>query len=485
MKLTKFVLAVCGADEHIKRVNISIQLLKHFSKQEIIVVTDFTRNKIAIEHTNIIAVTTPKHLNNHQAAIYLKTGLYRFLAPGFLYCYLDSDVMVIDDKIDDIFTYYQTPITFCTDHGHIAKFNLSAVRAMIPFRDGSPAMSFQDLKRYYRKQWTDKNQQYPAQNAAIQSLKKEFGTKLEAANKLGKIDPRKIFHIKKLLSGKPLAFRLLWQQFVLSLYSIYLQYIFPFVFANQLKKIPQKFHNRILKLQSKTKILEASKDKSWYQLSGFKELVTRRNFVYDIDTRSWYNQQGVLIFEEHFFWNSIQNNTYLKRLYHLPNYWITDDGHKLGQPSGIPLLIDLIEEKFDVTVTNPYWRHWNGGVFLFDEDSFDFLATWHRWSQAIWEDDKWETRDQGTLIATVWKYGLQNQPTLPMEFNFLVNYYKMLSGALINHGDFSFTLNRRINIQPHCLHFFDHYGNKSWSVWQDIEKLLLKIQKENPVVPQI
>ncbi len=92
-----------------------------------------------------------------------------------------------------------------------------------------------------------------------------------------------------------------------------------------------------------------------------------------------------------------------------------------------PHLVAEISRLFGVRVTDPSWRHWNGGVFLFDEESSEFLKTWHEYALLAFEDPAWRTRDQGTLIATIWKLGLQNQGTLPRETNYLVDPHRGLS----------------------------------------------------------
>ena len=122
-----FVFVVCGAKEHIDTLHFSLTALKKFSKLRIIIVTDKSRNEEDIRHTEIVNVDTPSQLDHHQASIYLKTGLNKFLPKGNNYCYLDTDVVSVDSKVDDIFELYQSPITFCTDHCTIDEFSPSAI----------------------------------------------------------------------------------------------------------------------------------------------------------------------------------------------------------------------------------------------------------------------------------------------------------------------------------------------------------------------
>ncbi|MEI6852208.1 MAG: hypothetical protein WCL06_05165, partial [Bacteroidota bacterium] len=122
-----FVFVVCGADEHIATLNYSLNSLKRFSKNEILVVTDLLRNKINIEHDHIIDINTPQHFDHHQASIFLKTGIYKFLDLNDNYCYLDSDVIALSSHVDDIFQHQYGPVTFAADHCKINSFSPYAV----------------------------------------------------------------------------------------------------------------------------------------------------------------------------------------------------------------------------------------------------------------------------------------------------------------------------------------------------------------------
>ena len=122
-----FVFVVCGSKEHIDTLHFSLKALKKFSKNKIIVLTDSMRNEIPIAHDNVIDIKTPEHFNHHQASIYLKTGINKFLPQGNLYCYLDTDVVALSSKVDDIFSFYIAPISFTSDHCKIDVFSPSAV----------------------------------------------------------------------------------------------------------------------------------------------------------------------------------------------------------------------------------------------------------------------------------------------------------------------------------------------------------------------
>lgn len=140
-----------------------------------------------------------------------------------------------------------------------------------------------------------------------------------------------------------------------------------------------------------------------------------------------------------------------------------------------------IESKFGIEISEPNWQHWNGGVFLFDCESTDFLDTWHRYTRAIFDDPDWRTRDQGSLIAAVWKQGLQYQPVLPRAFNYIVDAMhgvpvaKRPSLPVENYYiDRGYSLDRNSELpRPHFLHFINgSMGARGWRNWGEAEALL-------------
>lgn len=144
-------------------------------------------------------------------------------------------------------------------------------------------------------------------------------------------------------------------------------------------------------------------------------------------------------------------------------------------------LRQAIKSKFGVDVSDPEWRHWNGGVFVFDSESAEFLDTWHRFTRSVFNDPGWRTRDQGTLIATVWKFRLQNQPTLPGAYNYIVDAMRGIpdvrrpSLATADYrvdNTYSFDPTSDLT-RPHFLHFINgSVGARGWKNWDDAEALL-------------
>jgi hypothetical protein len=147
-----------------------------------------------------------------------------------------------------------------------------------------------------------------------------------------------------------------------------------------------------------------------------------------------------------------------------------------------------IQEKFGVHVADPNWQHWNGGVFLFDPESTDFLETWHEFTRAIFHDPLWKTRDQGTLVATVWHYGLQDQQTLDQKFNRIVDPMRNIptsDGQRTGLGPASFCVDTGYSLAecgdlpyPWFLHMINgSVGAAGWKNWDDAAALLARMQR--------
>ncbi|MGQ9847868.1 MAG: hypothetical protein ACUVQP_10290, partial [Bacteroidales bacterium] len=122
-----FVFVVCGAKAHIDTLHFSLEQLKKYSQHPIFVVTDSKRNEITIHHNNIIDVQTPSSYNHHQASIWLKTSLHKILPHDKTYCYLDTDVITLNEECNRVFNYYKPPITFAKDHTTLSYFSPYAV----------------------------------------------------------------------------------------------------------------------------------------------------------------------------------------------------------------------------------------------------------------------------------------------------------------------------------------------------------------------
>ncbi len=138
-----------------------------------------------------------------------------------------------------------------------------------------------------------------------------------------------------------------------------------------------------------------------------------------------------------------------------------------------PHLKELIAKKFQIEVKNANFQHWNGGVFLFDDNSHDFLSNWFNYTMEIFKDSDWKTRDQGTLIATVWKFGLENHPTLDKKWNLIADYHNPYLNWTDNN---KIQLSSNEIIQANLIHVYHHFGDEEWFFWN---QLMEKVNDEN------
>ena len=133
-------------------------------------------------------------------------------------------------------------------------------------------------------------------------------------------------------------------------------------------------------------------------------------------------------------------------------------------------LKEAIKTKFKIHITDANWNHWNGGVFLFNDESYSFMEDWHCMTNEIFKDQYWKTRDQGTLIAAVWKNNLNNHKYLPEIYNFLTNYKDPTVSAIIkNNIILAHTKNNKIT--PNFIHVYNEFYKKGWDIWDCIEKI--------------
>jgi len=145
-------------------------------------------------------------------------------------------------------------------------------------------------------------------------------------------------------------------------------------------------------------------------------------------------------------------------------------GH--GESHSCSHLREQLQERLGVTVPGD-WVHWNGGVFVFGEDSAEFLDLWHRIAIQSCDWPEWRTRDQGALIATVWSTGNQDIPRLPPEFNFIAD---------LGNGDLCLDPERGWALHPQgpwhearLLHLYtSRLEDPSWDIGRDVEAPVIR-----------
>ncbi|MES2690360.1 MAG: hypothetical protein V4658_08155 [Bacteroidota bacterium] len=385
-----FVFVVCGAAEHIDTLHLSLKYLEKYSRNEIFIITDSSRNEIELKHAHIIDIKTDEQLNHHQASIYLKTGIHKFLPRGNNYCYLDTDVLALSDECDAIFNEFIAPIRFAPDHCRVRKFSAYAVNCGC-------------LKKR-------------------EADREIFGQFVDTLNGVTITDPL------LLAKGKEL------------------QFVF-----DQLKQSPLKRLTTALR----------------YFLS-YPVFKLNDTFSFNKKTRSWSLPSGGIVMHEMNI-KKMQEATGLR--YNKWNQkWYNKDNEDIWHDE-CNHLVAFIKNTFQVDVTEKDWQHWNGGVFLFNDASHDFLDAWHNKTMHIFTLPAWKTRDQGTLIATAWEFGLSAHPVLSKKWNFIADYYN--NGLELSAADNLVTDDGfKTAYHPVFVHVYHNWGKADWELWQWIQSKL-------------
>jgi hypothetical protein len=398
MPANKFVFVVCGAREHLDTLHFSLAYIRHFSKNEIIVVTDAGRNEIAVEHDNVIDIKTPENFTHHQASIYLKTGLHRFLPKGHNYCYLDTDVIALSSDCDNIFSYQKGPVTFAADHCRMPKFSPHAVKCDCLVRNRHEIAELEALMEKFD---PARKQQDPVMEKKKQNLIRKF----------------------EILKQNKFSYLLLSIRFLLNLHKFKLD--------------EDTYYDRWKKV--------------WHDKEGRVIITPAESMVKDIEKNSQWR------------WNALKRR------------WIGPDGSDVYDLE-CPHLAQYIFNRFNIEVKDKNFQHWNGGVFLFNDESHAFLEAWFNKTMQIFTFPDWMTRDQGTLIATVWQFGLQNQPLLPKKFNFIADWHnhKLMIDDKGSFTDDAF----KTRWQPALIHIYHNFGKKGWDIWDYVEGVKESFQQQ-------
>ncbi|MFH1319637.1 MAG: hypothetical protein ABII90_03165 [Bacteroidota bacterium] len=421
-----FVFVVCGADKHIQTLNFSLRYLKHFSRNEIIVVTDLSRNNIDIDHDNVLNIHTPDKFNHHQASIFLKVSLHKILDTEHNYCYLDSDVIAVDERVDEVFNYKTGPVTFASDHCSLREFSPNAMNC------GCNENRINNIKLLTR-------------------LEKEY------------------FQLEQEYFVREKAFR---DKYVPKDPEIFERY-------EQLQEIINEYcitYKRFLKVPSFIQFVLAHLNPEKYNFEHY--LTLHGDFKWDHREKKVFDSENNFLFDaaaippqypsyykhikdnSNFIWNDESN------------FWVDENRNDIYAAARCDHLREAIRKKFKVNIPDNNWLHWNGGVFLFDRSSVEFMNTWCEHTMEIFKDNDWKTRDQGALIVTAWKCKLHDQKRLPAEFNFLADFNNEHLRFDIEKG-FSFD-NFKTTLHPSFLHIYHNFGKKGWDVWDYIEGLSSK-----------
>ncbi|MBE2246609.1 MAG: hypothetical protein IAE67_05080 [Candidatus Competibacteraceae bacterium] len=378
-----YVFVVCGDASHLDTLKVSYDILCHHTIYPIYIVTDPMRNDYPISYPLQIEISTPTHLNHHQASIWMKTSLHKILPPHTLFAYLDTDILAFGKQPDNIFDQYVAPIRFAPDHCQLMQFSSYAVNC--------ECQPYYEEKRHQLQSYFKANDPY-AQNPSSEIIAKR----------------------KQLIEAQ--------------------------------EKIRKNFINRIFFLLK--------------FLFFYPRFRVNNQFYYQKKDRTFYSNEGEPIMKSHSM-NDAANACDLKWSV-LKQDFVGKNKLNIFHPRCKHLKY-AIEKEFNVAIQSN-WQHWNGGVFLFSDDSHAFMNTWHTYTMDIFDNPYWKTRDQGTLIAAVWRHNLQHHPTLHPKWNLIIDYQSTGNMVLGNGAIYC----RGKEYYPEFVHIYHHFGDTSWPVWNAI-----------------
>ncbi len=442
----RFVFAVCGAAAQIETLHVALSHLRRFAESPIVVVTDARRNALPIAHDRVIDCETPPELSDAQAAIWLKTSLHRLLEPHHHYCYLDTDVLAARPGVDQVFMYRFGPVTFATDHCRMRYFSpwavecgclsarrlaqAEALNALIEPLDACPPELVEKRRRLQA--------QLEIYSRRYDSPAPELAARRDAVERL-----------LARTAGHP------WRRRAALLAVVWPQYG---------ARLARRLWHGADAAQAARAVIDDA-------LGTLPEFIRRETgFDWRLDERRGYDEAGRLLLTDVPFYVAAQSEF---RFDEARGEWVDGEGERVFH-GPCDHLREAIAEDFRIVVADPDWQHWNGGVFLFeggaDSPAAPFLDSWHELTLASFELPRWKTRDQGTLIAAAWKHGMQDQATLPREFNFLADYHKP---GLHFDADDGFSFDGRAGfVRPYLVHVYHHWGDRDWAVWRWLENLI-------------
>lgn len=492
-----YVFVAVGAQEHLDTLHDVLPLWKASTHNPILVVTDNKRNVYPIEHDRIIDIDIPESFDHHQAAILLKTGLYEYVNWDLAdtWVYLDTDILPVRLPVENIIDQFYPPITFAPDHCTMQEFALSAVRHEADDKmNAEYAAIKKEVQVFFDEQLEHQNEHASEFNSVVKItnayrhklLENEPSDRLRRARdsyfqskKTHKTQAIQLLETtNKCISSKNRIKQTLGkiQRFFLKKYfaksSRYnfetdgsgvwtaIDLLHKHNHFQEFNITWNKKNNQFIDNKSNTIIDESS-------LVRFSDFAECHGLKYEPAEDAWYTFDGL------FFWKPypLLENIYKKiNMYYDPERLLfkKENGDTVYYVRKSTALHERIKEDFQISIHDDDWQHWNGGVFVFDRSAKTFLNDWKQRCLDAFQLPNWKTRDQGTLIATVWDHNLQNHKTLPQEWNFIADYYK---DEIVYKGNFEFQVYNE-TIKPSLLHIYHHWGDIEWSLWRDCQQIM-------------
>lgn len=391
-----FVFAVCGGEEHLRRLDQALGFLAAFSRHEVTVVTDPRRNPRPIAGARVVEVATPAGLDDRGAAIWLKTSLPELLPGPEPRCYLDSDVLAVSPAVDGIFEFFVPPATFASDlptpDADLRRFSRHAVAC--PCREEG-----ERLERFFARldALTALHRRH-ADLAALDDPAYYRGARFEGERRRGgrwwqgvaraEWPDGSLRFEQRFADGEPVE----------------ILYAFP---GSDWRLVKRRGEARGL----------------WRDGAGgtFRWVAQGAGGHWEDDRGDSYRTLTGADGREEGWW--FRAGEPRRRWVERPGHdhggvWLDREGGDLGECDH---LAEALEQAFGVAIPDRRWVPWNGGVFLFADAARELFAEWRRLAEAIRHDPRFVARDQGALAAAVHRRALAAHPRLPQRFNRIVD----------------------------------------------------------------
>ncbi|MCX7954895.1 MAG: hypothetical protein N3A01_06865 [Bacteroidales bacterium] len=196
---------------------------------------------------------------------------------------------------------------------------------------------------------------------------------------------------------------------------------------------------------------------------NFTQIEITENIKLDIKNKEWvidssFSYPALILYKKEIKEKTGYKFSFIYHKWHKNNEVYVDDSYSCNH------LKELLNANYNINIPKK-WHHWNGGVFLFDCNSYNIMEMWHNVTIEIFNDQRWKTRDQSSLIITVFRNKLQNHSVLPEEFNFIADFYNTDITATEKQGVF-----KKGNklVKPSFIHIYHEWGNINWDVWKKI-----------------
>jgi hypothetical protein len=446
----RFVFVVCGGEPHRAELTRALAHLDRFAAVPALVVTDRRRTPgiDAAGAAEVVDVATDPAVDDRTAALLLKTSLPRHLPPGFLYCYLDSDVLAVKPGADQAFLYRFGDVTFAPDHCRLRAYSPHAVACgCLTEASERRAARLDGLLRRFEaetpRELVPLRRRLLAELARGEERRQHPPAWLErrranVERRLARYRDRPLRLLFWLAAGAAPRFGL---RVALDLWR---------------RRDPDAV--LLPAPGDQAAAIRAALGCEWRAEEHRYRDGAGRTVLVDIP------------------WHVAQVSPF--RFDAAAGVW-TDGAGEAVFHAGCDHLRAAIAERLGVAIDEPDWQHWNGGVFLFDHRAAPFFETWNAMTRAVVADPRFRPRDQGALVAAVWRHGLQRQATLPVEFNYLADYQK--PGLEID-PERGFTVDGERYVRPFFAHVYHHFGDRDWPVWRWIEAQVAPPEGRPPAV---